>query len=227
MVAKETNQAATSISGHEEKASARMGLDWIRVILGIIILSVLLGASLSMINGKFAEKQAELVEDSKKDFGWVVITVGYTLPLIFACAVPVAMCVGSKRDAQRKHLIKGLIIAGAFVIIFGVVCPKHISDTVKQWEFCKRLEQRVEDEEDFVYPKDQPKVDEVTTEMGRAVKWTAKAALGLAVVGAYQGARYKKLRDGDLDDEIPEDELSDDDLPDVDWIAGKGESKNS
>ena len=49
----------------------------------------------------------------------------------------------------------------------------------------------------------------------------------LAIVGAYQGARYKKLRDGDLDDEIPEDELSDDDLPDVDWIAGKGESKNS
>ena len=154
-----TKKAASNAPSFKQRvkhAFDRMGFDWIRVILGIIILSVLLGASLSMINGKFAEKQAELVEDSKKDFGWVVITVGYTLPLIFACTVPVVMCVGSKRDAQRKHLIKGLIVAGAFLIIFGVVCPKQISDMVKQREFCQMLEQRVEDEEDFVYPKDQP-----------------------------------------------------------------------
>ncbi len=216
-----TNNTATNTS--PTKQCTKMGLDWIRVVLGIIILSVLLGASLSMINGKFAEKQAELVEDSKKDFGWVVITVGYTLPLILACAVPVVMCVGSKRDAQRKHLIKGLIIAGAVIVIFGVVCPKHISDMVKEREFCEMLEQRAEDEEDFVYPKDQPTLEEVTTEMERAVKWTAKAALGLAVVGAYQGARYKKLRDGDRDDEVPEDETTDEYLPDVDWVKGNKE----
>ena len=225
-----TNHGATeevSFKQRVKAAFARMGLDWIRVILGIIILSVLLCASLSMINGKFAEKQAELVEDSKKDFGWVVITVGYTLPLIFACTVPVIMCAGSKRDAQRKHLIKGLIIAGAFVILFGVVCPKHISDMVKHRELCQALEQKAEDEEDFIYPKDEPTVKDITTEMERAVKWTAKAALGLAIVGAYQGARYKKLRDGDEDDEIPEDEISGDDLPDVDWVPGNKESKNS
>ena len=200
--------------------------DIVRIVLGILILSILLGVSLHMINGKFAEKQAELVEDSKKDFGWVVITVGYTLPLIFAAAVPVVMCSGSKRDAQRKHLIKGLIIAGAFVIIFGMVCPKQISDMVKQRELCQMLEQKVEEEEDFVYPMDEPTLKDVTTELERVVKWTAKAALGLAIVGAYQGARYKKLRDGDLDDEIPEDELADD-LPDVDWVLGNKESKNS
>lgn len=200
--------------------------DIVRIVLGIVILSILLTASLHMINGKFAEKQDELVEDSKKDFGWIVITVGYTLPLIFACTVPVLMCVGSKREAQRKHLIKGLIIVGAFVIVFGAVCPKHISDMVKQREFCQALEQRAEEEEDFIYPKDQPKLEDVTTELSRAVKWTAKSLLGLAVVGAYQGARYKKLRDGDVDEEIPEDELADD-LPDVDWVPGNKEPKNS
>jgi hypothetical protein len=62
--------------------------------------------------------------------------------------------------------------------------------------------------------------------MERTVKWTAKAALGIAIVGVYQGARYKKLRDGDEDEEIPEDEFADD-LPDVDWVKGKRENENS
>ena len=200
--------------------------DIVRVLLGILILCILLCVSLDMINDQFATKQDELIEDSKKDFGWIVITVGYTLPLIFACAVPVVMCAGSKRDAQRKHLIKGLIIAGAAAVMFVIVCPKQISDMAKQREFCQMLEQRVEDEEDFIYPEDAPKLKDVTTKMERTVKWTAKAALGLAVVGAYQGVRYKKLRDGDADEEIPEDELSDD-LPDVDWVEGNNETKNS
>ena len=88
------------------------------------------------------------------------------------------------------------------------------------------LEQRVEDQEDFIYPENAPKLKDVTTKMERTVKWTAKAMLGLAVVGAYQGVRYKKLRDGDADEEIPEDELADD-LPDVDWVEGNNETKNS
>ena len=200
--------------------------DIARVLLGILILSILLYVSLDMINDQFATKQDELIEDSKKDFGWIVITVGYTVPLILACAVPVVMCVGSKKDAQRKHLIKGLIIAGAAAVMFVVVCPKQISDMAKQREFCQMLEQRVEDEEDFIYPENAPKLKDVTTKMERTVKWTAKAMLGLAVVGAYQGVRYKKLRDGDADEEIPEDELADD-LPDVDWVEGNNETKNS
>jgi hypothetical protein len=89
------------------------------------------------------------------------------------------------------------------------------------------LEERVEQEEDFEYPETAPKLKDVMTKMERTVKWTAKAALGLAVVGAYQGIRYKKLRDGDADEEIPEDEISGDDLPDVDWVPGKRESENS
>lgn len=200
--------------------------DVVRIILGILILSVLLGVSLNMINEKFAEKQDELLEEKQDDFGWIVITVGYTVPLALAASVPVIMCAGAKRDARRKHLIKALILAGTAVIIFGIVCPKQISDMVKQRELCQALEQRVEEEEDFEYPKDAPKLKDVMTEMERTVKWTAKAALGLAVVGAYQGVRYKKLRDGDLDEEIPEDELADD-LPDVDWVPGTRETKNS
>ncbi len=200
--------------------------DIVRVLIGIIVLCVLLSVSLDMINDQFATKQNELIEDSKKDFGWIAITIGYTLPLVFAAAVPVIACAGCKKDAERKHLIKGLIIAGAAVITFGVLCPVQIKDMVNQRELCMALEQRVEEEEDFEYPMDAPKLKDVTTELERTVKWTAKAALGIAVVGVYQGARYKKLRDGDADDEIPEDELSDD-LPDVDWVESSKETKNS
>ena len=200
--------------------------DIVRVLLGVVALCVLLSVSLDVLNDQFVTKQDELIEDSKKDFGWIVITVGYTVPLILAATVPMLACLGSNRDAQRKHLLKGLIIAGAAVIIFGVFCPMQIKELSDQRKFCEDLEQRVEDEEDFVYPETAPKLKDVTTELERTVKWTAKAALGIAVVGAYQGARYKKLRDGDEDDEIPEDELSDD-LPDVDWVESDKETKNS
>ena len=200
--------------------------DLLRVVLGIVVLCVLLSMSLDMINDQFATKQAELVEDSKKDFGWIVITVGYLVPLILACVVPVLACIGSKKSAQRQHLVKGLIILGAAIITLGVLCPGQIKDQVKQREFCQMLEERVEQEEGFEYPETAPKLEDVMTKMGRTVKWTAEAAVGLAVVGAYQGARYKKLRDGDEDEEIPEDELAED-LPDVDWVPGKRENKNS
>lgn len=200
--------------------------DVLRVLLGIVVLSILLSTSLDMINDQFATKQAELVEDGKKDFGWIVLNVGYTVPLILACAIPALACIGSKRGAQRKHLIKGLIIAGAAVITLGILCPGQIKDQIKQREYCQILEERVEEEEDFEYPETAPKLGDVTTKMERTVKWTAKAALGLAVVGAYQGVRYKKLRDGDADDEIPEDETADE-LPDVDWVPGNRETKNS
>ncbi len=200
--------------------------DILRILIGIVVLCVLLSTSLDMINDQFATKQAELVEDSKKDFGWIAITIGYTVPLILACVVPVIACVGCKKGAQRKHLIKGLIIAGAAVITFGVLCPGQIKDMVEQREYCQILEERVEEEEDFEYPETAPKLEDVTDKLERTVKWTAKAALGIAVVGAYQGARYKKLRDGEADDEIPEDELCDD-LPDVDWVEGKKTSENS
>ena len=79
---------------------------------------------------------------------------------------------------------------------------------------------------EYVIPEDAPDKDEVTTEMERAVQWTAEAVISLGVLVAYQGARYKKLKDGDLDDEIPADELSDD-LPDVDWVESEKKSKNS
>lgn len=200
--------------------------DVLRVLLGIVVLSILLSTSLDMINDQFATKQAELVEDGKKDFGWIVLNVGYTVPLILACVIPALACIGSKRGAQRKHLIKGLIIAGAAVITLGILCPGQIKDQIKQREYCQILEERVEEEEDFEYPETAPKLGDVTTKMERTVKWTAKAALGLAVVGAYQGVRYKKLRDGDADDEIPEDETADE-LPDVDWVPGNRETKNS
>ena len=201
--------------------------DVIRIVIGIVVLCILLSVSLDMINDQFATKQAELIEDSKKDFGWIVITVGYTVPLILACVVPVLACIGSKKSAQRKHLVKGLIILGAAIVTFGILCPGQIKDQIKQREYCQILEERVEQEEDFEYPETAPKLKDVMTKMERTVKWTAKAALGLAVVGAYQGIRYKKLRDGDADEEIPEDEISGDDLPDVDWVPGKRESENS
>lgn len=200
--------------------------DLLRIVIGIIVLFVLLSVSLDMINDQFATKQAELVEDGKKDIGWIIITVGYIVPLILACAVPVLACVGSKKSAQRKHLVKGLIILGAMLLTFGILCPGQIKDQVEQREYCQILEERVEQEEDFKYPKTAPKLEDVIAEMERTVKWTAQAALGLAVVGAYQGVRYKKLRDGDVDEEIPEDETADD-LPDVDWVPGKRENKIS
>lgn len=199
--------------------------DVLRIVIGIVVLCVLLSMSLDMINDQFATKQAELVEDSKKDFGWIAITIGYTVPLILACVVPVLACVGCKKGAQRKHLIKGLIIAGAAVVTFGALCPGQIKDMVKQREYCQILEERVEQEEDFLYPETAPKLKDVTEKMERTVKWTAKAALGIAIVGVYQGARYKKLRDGDEDEDIPEDEFADD-LPDVDWVKGKRENEN-
>lgn len=201
--------------------------DVLRVIIGIVVLCVLLSVSLDMIHDQFAEKQAELVEDEKKDFGWIVMAVGYAVPLALACTVPVLACIGSKKSAQRKHLVKGLIIAGAAVVTFGILCPGQIKDLVKQREYCQLLEERVEEEEDFEYPETAPKLKDVTAKMERTVKWTAEAVLGLAVVGAYQGVRYKKLRDGDADEEVPEDEISGDDLPDVDWVPGNREAKNS
>lgn len=210
----------------ELRISKAVIVDVVRVLVGIIVLCVLLSVSLDVLNDQLVTKQEELIEDSKKDFGWIVITVGYTLPLIFAGAVPVLACVGSRRDAQRKHLIKGLIIAGAAVVTFGVLCPGQIKDMVEQREYCQILEERVEQEEDFLYPETAPKLKDVTEKMERTVKWTAKAALGIAIVGVYQGARYKKLRDGDEDEEIPEDEFADD-LPDVDWVKGKRENENS
>ena len=204
----------------------RIGFDWIRVVLGILILSVLLGVSLNMINDQFAEVQDKLIEKKMNHFGWIAIVIGYTVPLILACSVPVVMCLGSKKDAQRKHLIKALIVLGAFIIVILIVCPKEITDLVEQREMCLALEEMEETVEDFVYPETQLSVKEVTLLLQRAVEWTAKAGLGLAIVGAYQGVRYKKLRDGDADEEVPEDELADD-LPDVDWTPGKRETKNS
>ncbi|MBR5602237.1 MAG: hypothetical protein IKW24_06350, partial [Clostridia bacterium] len=171
-------------------------------------------------------KQEELIEDSKKDFGWIVITVGYTLPLIFACVVPVLACVGSRRDAQRKHLIKGLIVAGAAVIVLCGVCPLRISSMVKQRELAQSLEDMAAEDPEFIIPEDAPDLKEVTTELERVVDWTARSLIALGVLGAYQGARYKKFKDDDLDDEIPADELSDD-LPDVDWVESEKKSKNS
>lgn len=215
-MAKSQNTSPKKNENPRQAVTSRIGFDWIRVVLGILILSVLLFVSLDMINDQFASKQDELIEEKKDDFGWIVITVGYTVPLILACTVPMIMCLGGKNDAQRKHLIKALIIAGAAVIVIGVICPKQISDLTKKREFCLALEQKADEENDFVYPEDQPSVKEVTLMLQRTVEWTAKAGLGLAVVGAYQGVRYKKLRDGEKDDEIPEDELLDD-LPDVDW----------
>ena len=205
---------------------SRFGVDLIRIVVGIVLLSVLLGVSLSMINGKFAEKQDELTEDDKKQIGWVVMNVGYVVPLVLVCVIPVVACVGSKKGEQRKHLVKGLILVGAAVIALGIIGTKQLSDLTKQREFCLMLEQREEDEEEFIYPEYEPTVKEVTTKLQRTVKWYANAALGFAVVGAYQGVRYKKLRDGEPDDEIPADELTDD-LPDVDWVPGNRETKNS
>lgn len=225
-MAKHENSSPAVTGSLIKRVFDRIGFDWIRVVLGILILSVLLGVSLDMINDQFAEVQDKLIEKKMNHFGWIAIVIGYTVPLILACAVPVVMCLGSKKDAQRKHLIKALIVAGAFVIIILCVCPGQIKELTEQREMCLALEEMEETEEDFVYPETQLSVKEVTLLLQRTVEWTAKAGLGLAVVGAYQGVRYKKLRDGDADEKIPEDELADD-LPDVDWTPGKRETKNS
>ena len=226
-MAKNTNVSSTNTNKSTKFSFTKEHL-WmaIRIAVGIIVLCVLLSSSLDMINDQFANKQAELVEDSKKDFGWIVITVGYAVPLILACAVPALACIGYKNEAKRKHLVKCLIIVGAAIFAFGALCPGQIKDLVKQREYCQILEERVEQEDDFEYPETAPKLKDVTTKLERTVKWTAQAALSFAVVGAYQGVRYKKLRDGVQDDEIPEDELADE-LPDVDWVPGNRESKNS
>lgn len=225
-MAKQENISPAKPKSPIKRVFDRIGFDWIRVVLGILILSVLLGVSLNMINDQFAEVQDKLIEKKMNHFGWIAIVIGYTVPLILACAVPVVMCLGSKKDAQRKHLIKALIVLGAFVIVILIVCPKQITDLVEQRETCLALEEMEETVEDFIYPETQLSVKEVTLLLQRAVEWTAKAGLGLAIVGAYQGVRYKKLRDGEADEEIPEDELADD-LPDVDWTPGKRETKNS
>ncbi len=225
-MAKQENISPAKPASPIKRVFDRIGFDWIRVVLGILILSVLLGVSLNMINDQFAEVQDKLIEKKMNHFGWIAIVIGYTVPLILACSVPVVMCLGSKKDAQRKHLIKALIVLGAFIIVILIVCPKEITDLVEQREMCLALEEMEETVEDFVYPETQLSVKEVTLLLQRAVEWTAKAGLGLAIVGAYQGVRYKKLRDGDADEEVPEDELADD-LPDVDWTPGKRETKNS
>lgn len=210
----------------QEKVRLPVGLDWLRVVLGILVLSMLLSVSLASINKTFAEKQAELVEDSKKDFGWIAITVGYTVPLILCCAVPVAACLGSKKGAQRKHLIKGLIIAGAAVTVLFTVCPKEIYVLAKQRELAQAYEDMEDEDPEFIAPEDAPKLKETTAELERVVSWTTRAMLALAITGAYQGVRYKKLRDGDEDEEVPPEEL-DGDVPDVDWVEGTKKSKNS
>lgn len=225
-MAEQENVTPATPAGKLKAIFHSIGFDWIRVVLGILILSVLLGVSLNMINDQFAEVQDKLIEKKMNHFGWIAIVIGYTVPLILACTVPVVMCLGSKKGAQRKHLIKALIILGAFVIIILIVCPKQIVELVEQREMCLALEEMEETVEDFVYPETQLTVKEVTLLLQRAVEWTAKAGLGLAIVGAYQGIRYKKLRDGEADEEIPEDEL-DDDPPDVDWTPGKSETENS
>lgn len=211
---------------NDQKERIPFQFDWLRIGLGILVLTVLLAISLNSINGFFAEKQAELTADKKADFGWVAITVGYTVPLILGCAVPVLACIGCKKGDQRKHLIKGLIIVGAAVIVLCGICPLKISTMVKQRELAQSFEDMADEDPEFMIPEDAPDLNEVTTELERVVQWTAEALVGLAVLGTYQGVRYKKLKDGDLDEEVPADEL-DDDLPDVDWVESEKKTKNS
>lgn len=209
---------------NNKKERIPFGFDWIRIAAGIQVLVVLLVISLWSVNGTFAEKQAELIEDQKKDFGWIVLTVGYTVPLILGCAVPVVACIGNRKGEMRKHLIKGLIIAGAAVIVLGGVCPFAIGAKVKQRELSLHMEERADENPEFVIPESVPKSEDVTKELERLVEWTSRALLGLAVIGAYQFIRYKKLKDGDLDEEVPPDELCDD-LPDVDWVEAPKKRK--
>ena len=209
-----------------QKEKIPLKFDWLRMGLGILVLVALLVVCFGAINGFFAEKQADLMEDGKKDFGWVAITVGYTMPLILGCAVPVLACIGCRKGDQRKHLIKLVILAVAAFLVLCIYCPYQIKQMVGQRELAQNYEDMAAEDPEYVIPEDAPDKDEVTTEMERAVQWTAEAVISLGVLVAYQGARYKKLKDGDLDDEIPADELSDD-LPDVDWVESEKKSKNS
>ncbi len=211
---------------NDKKERIPLHFDWLRMGLGILVLTVLLIFFFGEINGFFAEKQAELIEDSKKDFGWIAITVGYTMPLILGCAVPALACIGCRKGAQRKHLIKCVIIAASAVLVLGVYCPLQIKEMVGQRELAQGYEDMAAEDPEYVIPEDAPDVDKVTTEMERAVQWMAEAVISLGVLATYQGVRYKKLKDGDPDEEIPADEL-DDNPADVDWVKGKRESENS
>ena len=209
--------------------SDKLGLDWIRIIVGILVLSVLLVISLDMINDQFADKQDELIEEKQAHVGWAVIVLGYTVPLVLACVVPVMACIGSKKTPQVKHLVKLLVVVGAAVFIIGIICPARISELTDQRELSEAYEKIKEEEkgkEETTALKEMPSVKEVTLDLQRVVEWTAKAGIALAVVGAYHGVRYKKFKDGEKDEEIPPEETCDD-LPDVDWVPSPRETKNS
>ena len=207
----------------------KLGFDWIRIVLGILVLSILLVISLDMINDQFADKQDELIEEKQAHVGWVVIVLGYTVPLALACVVPVMACIGSKKTPQVKHLVKLLVVVGAAVFIIGIICPARISELTDQRELSEAYEKIKEEEkgkEETTALKEMPSVKEVTLDLQRVVEWTAKAGIALAVVGAYHGVRYKKFKDGEKDEEIPPEETCDD-LPDVDWVPSPRETKNS
>ena len=207
----------------------KLGFDWIRIVLGILVLSILLVVSLDMINDQFADKQDELIEEKQAHVGWVVIVLGYTVPLALACVVPVMACIGSKKTPQVKHLVKLLVVVGAAVFIIGIICPARISELTDQRELSEAYEKIKEEEkgkEETTALKEMPSVKEVTLDLQRVVEWTAKAGIALAVVGAYHGVRYKKFKDGEKDEEIPPEETCDD-LPDVDWVPSPRETKNS
>ena len=213
----------------QDAKANKLGFDWIRIVLGILVLSILLVISLDMINDQFADKQDELIEEKQAHVGWVVIVLGYTVPLALACVVPVMACIGSKKTPQVKHLVKLLVVVGAAVFIIGIICPARISELTDQRELSEAYEKIKEEEkgkEETTALKEMPSVKEVTLDLQRVVEWTAKAGIALAVVGAYHGVRYKKFKDGEKDEEIPPEETCDD-LPDVDWVPSPRETKNS
>ena len=51
---------------NDKKERIPLHFDWLRMGLGVLVLTVLLIFFFGEINGFFAEKQAELIEDSKK-----------------------------------------------------------------------------------------------------------------------------------------------------------------
>lgn len=213
----------------QDAKANKLGFDWIRIVLGILVLSILLVISLDMINDQFADKQDELIEEKQAHVGWAVIVLGYTVPLVLACVVPVMACIGSKKTPQVKHLVKLLVVVGAAVFIIGIICPARISELTDQRELSEAYEKIKEEEkgkEETTALKEMPSVKEVTLDLQRVVEWTAKAGIALAVVGAYHGVRYKKFKDGEKDEEIPPEETCDD-LPDVDWVPSPRETKNS
>jgi hypothetical protein len=213
----------------QQDTSDKLGFDWIRILVGILVLSVLLVLSLDMINDQFADKQDELIEEKQAHVGWVVIVLGYTVPLALACVVPVAVCIGSKKTPKIKHLVKLLVVVGAAVVIFAVICPVRISDLVEQRELSEayeKIQEGEKDKEETTPMKEMPSVKEVTLDLQRVAEWTAKAGIAIAVVGPYHGVRYKKFKDGEEDEEVPPEE-SCDDLPDVDWVPSPKEAKKS